>query len=71
MNLGAYWAAGYAEGLGKPVIYTCEESKFPGASHFDTNHHQHVLWTENNLTPAVTLLKAAIRATVPEATSEE
>jgi nucleoside 2-deoxyribosyltransferase len=23
MNRGAYWEAGYAEGLGKPVIYTC------------------------------------------------
>ena len=23
-NLGAYWEAGYAEGLGKPVIYKCE-----------------------------------------------
>ena len=22
-NLGAYWEAGYAEGIGKPVIYTC------------------------------------------------
>jgi hypothetical protein len=27
-NLGAYWEAGYAEGLGKPVIYTCERDKF-------------------------------------------
>ena len=27
-NPGAYWEAGYAEGLGKPVIYTCEKAKF-------------------------------------------
>ena len=27
-NYGAYWEAGYAEGLGKPVIYTCEKNKF-------------------------------------------
>ena len=26
-NLGAYWEAGYAEGLGKPVIYLCEQSQ--------------------------------------------
>jgi hypothetical protein len=71
MNRGAYWEAGYAEGLGKPVIYTCEALKFEEASHFDTNHHQHVLWTENNLAPAVTFLKAAIRATIPEATPKE
>ncbi|MEK7793156.1 MAG: hypothetical protein AAB353_01430, partial [Candidatus Hydrogenedentota bacterium] len=25
-NLGAYWEAGYAEGLGKPVIYTCSKA---------------------------------------------
>ena len=27
-NPGAYWEGGYAEGLGKPVIYICEASKF-------------------------------------------
>lgn len=27
-NNGAYWEAGYAEGLGKPVIYICEKEKF-------------------------------------------
>ena len=27
-NRGAYWEAGYAEGLGKPVIYICEKTKF-------------------------------------------
>jgi hypothetical protein len=35
-NHGAYWEAGYAEGFGKPVIYTCEHTKFEVASHFDT-----------------------------------
>lgn len=69
-NLGAYWEAGYAEGLGKPVIYTCEESKFH-ESHFDTNHRLHVKWTESDPTSAATRLKATIRATIPEATPEE
>ena len=27
-NPGAYWEAGFAEGLGKPVIYTCEKDDF-------------------------------------------
>ncbi len=27
-NSGAYWEAGYGEGLGKPVIYTCKKSVF-------------------------------------------
>ena len=38
-NNGAYWEAGYAEGLGKPVIYLCEQGKFDAEkTHFDTNH---------------------------------
>jgi hypothetical protein len=69
-NAGAYWEAGYAEGLGKPVIYTCEESKFEEVSHFDTNHHLHVLWSENDLDAAAKRLKTTIRATIPEATRE-
>ena len=68
-NAGAYWEAGYAEGLDKPVIYTCEESKF-AASHFDTNHRLHVLWTENDIDAAMKNLKATIRATIAEATRE-
>ncbi|MDT2021823.1 hypothetical protein [Methylocella sp. CPCC 101449] len=45
-NSGAYWEAGYAEGLGKPVIYLCERSKFDQAkTHFDTNHCTTVLWS--------------------------
>jgi nucleoside 2-deoxyribosyltransferase len=44
-NSGAYWEAGYAEGLGKQVIYICERSKFDRAkTHFDTNHCTTVLW---------------------------
>ena len=48
-NHGAYWEAGYAEGLGKPVVYICEETKFgEKASHFDTNHCTTVLWSKDN-----------------------
>jgi hypothetical protein len=44
-NSGAYWEAGYAEGLGKPVIYICERAKFEKArTHFDTNHSTTVPW---------------------------
>jgi hypothetical protein len=44
-NPGAYWEAGYAEGLGKPVIYLCEKSKFDASrTHFDTNHCTTVSW---------------------------
>lgn len=44
-NSGAYWEAGYAEGLGKPVIYLCEKRKFDAVkTHFDTNHCTTVPW---------------------------
>lgn len=65
-NLGAYWEAGYAEGLGKPVIYTCERSKFEGSkTHFDTNHHLTVIWDESDKQKAEEDLLATIRATLP------
>lgn len=67
-NNGAYWEAGYAEGLGMPVIYICEESKFnQKATHFDTNHHLTVKWKDNpdSLKAFAEELKATIRATFP------
>ena len=65
-NNGAYWEAGYAEGLGKPVIYTCEKEKFESEkSHFDTNHHLTISWDKNNPDEAAENLKATIRATLP------
>jgi hypothetical protein len=48
-NNGAYWEAGYAEGLGKPVLYICEKSKFEAVkTHFDTSHSTTVLWDTND-----------------------
>lgn len=45
-NSGAYWEAGYAEGLDKPVIYICKKDKFDDAkTHFDTNHCTTVPWS--------------------------
>jgi len=65
-NSGAYWEAGYAEGLGKPVIYTCKETYFKKkGTHFDTNHHQTIPWDPNDPKKAADLLKATIRATLP------
>jgi hypothetical protein len=69
-NLGAYWEAGYAEGLGKPVIYTCEKSKFATAkTHFDTNHHLTILWDFAAPEAAGNELVATIRATLPHLAS--
>ena len=48
-NNGAYWEAGYAEGLGKPVIYLCEQGKFDAEkTHFDTNHCTTVPWDRDD-----------------------
>ena len=65
-NLGAYWEAGYAEGLGKPVIYACEKVKFnKSKTHFDTNHHHTILWSEDSPNDSAEELVATIRATLP------
>jgi hypothetical protein len=67
-NNGAYWEAGFAEGLGRPVIYTCRKDVFESATsrpHFDTNHHLTVVWDPNNPRPAMEVLKSAIRVTLP------
>jgi len=66
-NPGAYWEGGFAEGSGRPVIYTCEEAYFQTHStHFDTNHCHTVLWTEMAFQDARERLKATIRATLPQ-----
>jgi len=66
-NKGAYWEAGYAEGLGKPVIYTCKKEVFEKTKpHFDTNHHLTVIWDPGEIQNAVEILKATIRATLPD-----
>ena len=61
-NYGAYWEAGYAEGLGKPVIYICEKKKFESkTTHFDTNHCTTVLWSMDNVEGFKKELIATIR----------
>ena len=47
-NNGAYWEAGFAEGLGKPVIYLCEANLWKvERTHFDTNHCTTVVWDKD------------------------
>lgn len=60
-NNGAYWEAGYAEGMGKPVIYICEQEKFKSeGTHFDTNHYTTILWSWDE----VDKFKADVVATI-------
>jgi nucleoside 2-deoxyribosyltransferase len=61
-NAGAYWEAGYAEGLGKPVLYICERTKFDEKkTHFDTNHCTTVLWHPDSILDFVEDLKATLK----------
>lgn len=71
-NRGAYWEAGYAAGLGKPVIYTCEQTIWSKEkTHFDTNHHLHIPWDAADIGRAVQRLKDTIRLTIPEAKQQD
>jgi hypothetical protein len=61
-NSGAFWEAGYAEGLGKPVLYICERTKFEAAkTHFDTNHLTTVLWEADKPAEFIEQLVATLR----------
>ena len=66
-NRGVYWEAGFAEGLGKPVIYTCEERKFEqDKTHFDTNHCTTVTWSADDPEGFEKELIATIRRSLEE-----
>lgn len=69
-NRGAYWEAGFAEGIGRPVFYMCRndqhDSQDPEVKpHFDIAHQAIVKWDPSNPGPAVEELVAMIRATLP------
>jgi hypothetical protein len=69
-NAGAYWEAGFAEGLGKPVIYLCRKSVFDDPvtrPHFDTNHHLTITWEPDTAEEDMANLKATVRFSIPEA----
>lgn len=66
-NPGAYWEAGFAEGIQKPVLYTCERTYFDAhkGTHFDTRNRQTVIWDADNFSAASQSLATSIRATFP------
>jgi hypothetical protein len=43
---GVYYEAGFADGLGVPVIWTCED-KDADNTHFDTKHLNQIRWTSH------------------------
>ena len=40
---GVYYEAGFAHGIGIPVIFSCRKDKF-GEVHFDTRQYNHIVW---------------------------
>ena len=69
-NRGAYWEAGFAEGIGRHVFYICRHDVRGSADpatrpHFDTAHQTIIAWDPDNPTVAAEELKAMIRATLP------
>lgn len=69
-NRGAYWEAGFAEGLGRPVFYLCRRDVLDSADratrpHFDTAQQLIIGWDPADPAPAMRELKDAIRATLP------
>jgi nucleoside 2-deoxyribosyltransferase len=42
---GVYFEAGYALGLGRPVIWTCHAARMEDM-HFDTRQYNHILWDD-------------------------
>jgi len=70
-NKGAYFEAGFAEGMDIPVIYLCEQSIFDSDDnslkpHFDTNHCTTIIWEKGKEAEAMEELKATIRLSVPD-----
>jgi hypothetical protein len=59
---GVYFEAGFALGLGVPVIWTCRETDVSGA-HFDTRQYNYIVWKDAS--DLREKLVARIEATVP------
>jgi len=58
---GVYFEAGFAMGMGLPVIWTCREDQIEGC-HFDTRQYNHITW--NNEVELREKLRDRIIATI-------
>ena len=64
-NQGVYWEAGFANGLGKKVFYTCKKDDLI-KTHFDISHHTTIFWEVGKEEEAANKLRDTIRNTFPE-----
>jgi len=58
---GVYYEAGFAQGLGIPVIWTCKDTSLTDL-HFDTRQYSHIIW--KNPADLLIQLKNRIGATI-------
>lgn len=65
-NSGAYWEAGFGEGLGLPVFFTCRRD-WMSKVHFDARQQYIVDWDPGQLPDAARRFRDVIRATIPGA----
>ena len=75
-NKGAYWEAGYGEGLGRKIFFICDKQKYEEYKennkklvHFDVEHQNIYFWNDNdpeNPNKFINSLKAGIRLAFPE-----
>jgi nucleoside 2-deoxyribosyltransferase len=77
-NQGAYWEAGFAQGLDKKVFYTCsrkwfykEKTENRNGVHFDVEHENIIFWEKDNLKEVAERLKYAIRNSLPDVAKME
>ena len=60
-NYGAYYEAGFAQGLGKEVFFICEKNYFESnPPHFDINHHITTLYEKDKEEKFINELSARI-----------
>jgi hypothetical protein len=59
---GVYFEAGFAKGLGRPVIWTCREDDFKKV-HFDIVQFSHIIWKDSG--DLRMRLADRIKATIP------
>ena len=60
---GVYYEAGFAQGLGIPVIWTCREAEID-KTHFDTRQYNHIAWKDEH--DLYNKLLRRIEATIPK-----
>ena len=60
---GVYFEAGFAMGLGIPVIWLCRKDELDKA-HFDTRQYNFIVWEQAGLPELTKALKNRIEATI-------